>query len=280
MITAEELKRQVKTKANENNLHPQDIMQMYFFERLLYRISVSRYKRNFILKGGLLLSAILGDIRRTTQDMDMMIREIELSFQTIKKIIEEIVTVELDDGIKYKVTKYKDIRQEDKYGGIKVYLLAYKEHLQVPLSIDISINDPITPKELEFEYKCIFDEGYISVMTYNIETIIAEKFQTLIEDNVGNTRSKDFYDLYMLISEYYKNIDKEVLVEAIRKTFKRRDFDYDVSRIRTTYKVIRDSEELKDNFINRFQQKNIYAKDVLYKDVMDEIKILVDLLDY
>jgi len=279
MITAEKLKIQVKTKAHKNNLQPQDIMQMYFFERLLYRISISGYKHNFILKGGLLLSAIFGDERRTTQDMDTMIKGIELDFEEIKKVIEEIVNIELDDNIKYEVIKYKDIREEDKYGGIKIFLMAYKEHLQVPLSIDISINDPITPRELEFKYKCMFDDNYINIMAYTIETIIAEKFETLIEDNIGNTRSKDFYDLYMLITNHFETLNGDVIIKAIKRTFKRREFPYDVKEIVKTFEIIKNSEVLKSNYTNRYIPKNIYAKDVSYEDIMKAISKIIELLE-
>lgn len=279
MITAEKLKIQVKTKAHENNSQPQDIMQMYFFERLLYRISISNYKHNFILKGGLLLSAIFGDERRTTQDMDTMIKGIELDFKEIKKVIEEIVDIELDDNIKYEVTKYKDIREGDKYGGIKIFLNAYKEHLKVPLSIDISFNDPITPKELRFKYKCIFDDSYINIMAYTIETIIAEKFQTLIEDNIGNTRLKDFYDLYMLITNYFDELDGDIIIKAIKRTFKRREYTYDFNEIIKTFEIIKNSEVLKDNYSNRYLPKNIYAKDVSYEEIMSAISRIIKLLE-
>jgi len=254
-------------------------MQMYFFERLLYRISISGYKHNFILKGGLLLSAIFGDERRTTQDMDTMIKGIELDFEEIKKVIEEIVNIELDDNIKYEVIKYKDIREEDKYGGIKIFLMAYKEHLQVPLSIDISINDPITPRELEFKYKCMFDDNYINIIAYTIETIIAEKFETLIEDNIGNTRSKDFYDLYMLITNHFETLNGDVIIKAIKRTFKRREFPYDVKEIVKTFEIIKNSEVLKSNYTNRYISKNIYAKDVSYEDIMKAISKIIELLE-
>lgn len=279
MITAEKLKIQVKTKAHENNSQPQDIMQMYFFERLLYRISISEYKHNFILKGGLLLSAIFGDERRTTQDMDTMIKGIELDFEKIKKVIEEIANIELDDNIKYEVTKYKDIREEDKYGGIKIFLNAYKEHLKVPLSIDISFNDPITPRELEFKYKCMFDDSYINIMAYTIETIIAEKFQTLIEDNIANTRLKDFYDLYMLITNRFDELDDDIIIKAIKRTFKRREYTYDVEKIVKAFEIIKNSKVLKDNYTNRYLPKNIYAKDVSYEEIMSAISKIIELLE-
>lgn len=219
MLDAENLKIKIKTKAHENNLEPQDIMQMYFFERLLYRISISKYKNNFILKGGLLLSAIFGDERRTTQDMDTMIKGLPLDMKTLENIINEIININQNDNISFKIKNTKEIRIIDKYGGLKVNLIGFKEHLQVPLSIDITVGDPITPRELEFKYKCMFDDSYISIMAFNKETIIAEKFETFITDNILNTRTKDFYDLYMLLTKFYNEINKDTLVKAIKKYF-------------------------------------------------------------
>ncbi len=278
MITAEKLKLKVKTEAHNNNYQPQDIMQMYFFERLLYRISVSKYKHNFILKGGLLLSAIFNDRRRTTQDMDTMIKGIDLDFETIKKIIDEIVSVNIDDDIRFEVTKYKDIRERDKHGGIKVYLIDHKEHLQVPLSIDISINDPITPRELEFRYKSMFDDSYIKTMAYNIETIIAEKFETFITDNIQNTRLKDFYDLYMLISKHAEEIDNGILIKAIKNTFKRRETNFDIKNIITSFGMIKTSDELTSRY-HRFQRANLYSNNIEYENIMDAINKIVELLE-
>lgn len=277
MITAENLKIKVKIKAHNDNSKPQDIIQMYFFERLLYRISISKYKYNFILKGGLLLSAIFGDERRTTQDMDTMIKGIELDFETIKNIIEEIVNIELDDDIKYEVVKYKDIREDDKYGGIKVYLMAYKEHLKVPLSIDISINDPITPRELEFRYKCLFDEGYITIMTYNIETVIAEKFQTLIADTISNSRAKDFYDLYMLLTENINDINKQTLIKAIENTFRRRETSHLLEEISIRFNEIENSDILKNNW-GKYKNTHNYADKINYEDIIESIMFLINLL--
>lgn len=139
MIAAEVLKIKVKERAYEYNLEPQDIMQMYFFERLLYRISISKYKYNFILKGGLLLSAIFGKTRRTTQDMDTMIKGIPMDINELTKIIKKIVNIDCNDDIKFKILTSKDIRLDDIYGGIRIKLIGYKEHLQVPLFIDITV---------------------------------------------------------------------------------------------------------------------------------------------
>ncbi len=276
-MDADKLKMKVKEKAHANRLEPQNIMQMYFFERLLYRISISKYKYNFILKGGLLLSAIFGDDRRTTQDMDTMIKGIPLDMEKLKKIITEIINIDSHDQIKFEILSSKDIRLTDKYGGLRIKLMGYKEHLQVPLSIDITVGDPITPRELEFKYKCMFEDEYISIMAFNLETIIAEKFETFITDNVVNTRSKDFYDLYMILNNYYDEINKNELNRAIKNTFARRDTEFDITKIKSNFEAIKESDRLKHNFEN-FKLKKDYVKNITYEDIMNKINVIIELL--
>ena len=277
VIDAEDLKIKIKTKAHENHLEPQDIMQMYFFERLLYRIGISEYKYNFILKGGLLLSAIFGDERRTTQDMDTMLKGIPLEVKTLEKIIKEIIGIDVKDGITFEIISIKDIRLIDKYGGLKVKLIGYKEHLRVPLAIDVTVGDPITPKELNFRYKCMFDDAYVNIMAFNKETIIAEKFETFITDNIMNTRAKDFYDLYILLTRFYNDINKDDLVKAIKNTFERRAAKFDINMIVSNFDLIKNSERLKTNF-NKYKLKKIYVRDISYEAVMDAIEIIIKLL--
>ena len=277
VIDAEDLKIKIKTKAHENHLEPQDIMQMYFFERLLYRIGISEYKYNFILKGGLLLSAIFGDERRTTQDMDTMLKRIPLEVKTLEKIIKEIIGIDGKDGITFEIVSIKDIRLIDKYGGLKVKLIGYKEHLRVPLAIDVTVGDPITPKELNFRYKCMFDDAYVNIMAFNKETIIAEKFETFITDNIMNTRAKDFYDLYILLTRFYNDINKDDLVKAIKNTFERRAAKFDINIMASNFDLIKNSEKLRANF-NRFKLKNVYVKDISYEEVMDAIEIIIKLV--
>lgn len=278
MLDAENLKIKIKTKAHENNLKPQDIMQMYFFERLLYRISMSKYKNNFILKGGLLLSAIFGDDRRTTQDMDTMIKGLPLDTKELENIVNEIININCEDDISFKIKNTKEIRLIDKYGGLKVNLIGFKEHLQVPLSIDITVGDPITPRELEFKYKCMFDDSYIRIMAFNKETIIAEKFETFITDNIMNTRAKDFYDLYILLTKFYDEINKDTLVKAIKNTFKRRGTNFDVEKIVNTFNLIKESDKLRQNFKN-YKNKKSYVESIDYDDVMEAINLVVELLE-
>lgn len=277
-MNSEKLKNKIKKRAKEIGAQPQELMQMYFFERLLYRISISRYKFNFILKGGLLLSAIIGDERRTTNDMDTMIKGIDIESDELLRIIQEIINIETDDNISFEIEKTKDIRVDDIYGGVNVKLIAKKDGLIVPLFIDITTKDPITPREIEFKYKSLFDDTYIKIMAFNKETIIAEKFETLIKDTETNTRAKDFYDLYILIEDYWNDLDKTNLIKAIQNTCKRRDSLYILDEIEERFDFIKESNILQNEW-NKYKIAHLYAKDIEYADIMKNANLIIEELE-
>ena len=277
-MNSEKLKNKIKKRAKEIGAQPQELMQMYFFERLLYRISISRYKFNFILKGGLLLSAIIGDERRTTNDMDTMIKGIDIESDELLRIIQEIINIETDDNISFEIEKAKDIRIDDIYGGVNVKLIAKKDGLIVPLFIDITTKDPITPREIEFKYKSLFDDTYIKIMAFNKETIIAEKFETLIKDTETNTRAKDFYDLYILIKDYWNDLDKTNLIKAIQNTCNRRDSLYILDEIEERFDFIKESNILQNEW-NKYKIAHLYAKDIEYADIMKNVNLIIKELE-
>lgn len=277
-MNAESLKYKIKVRSKETNVSPQELMQMYFFERLLYRISISKYRDNFILKGGLLLSAIIGDDRRTTQDMDTMLKGISLSSDELLRVITNILNVDCDDGIVFKISKIEDIRLQEIYGGLKVYLEGSKEGIKVNLTIDVTVGDPITPREVTFKYKSMFDDEYIKIMAFTKETIIAEKFETLLANTIGNTRTKDFYDLYMLLSEYYNEINEQDLVKAIKRALKRREILHLLEEVNSLFEIIKSSERLKNNWI-KYQNRYPFAKNINYDDIMERIELVVKLLE-
>lgn len=191
------------------------------FERILERLSVSKYKYNFILKGGLLLSSIMGISSRTTMDMDATIKEININEEEFYKILNEILSIDINDNIKFIIKNSKPIKEDDDYGGFKFNILAIFDNLKVNLSIDIATGDIITPKEIEYSYKMMFEDKNLTIMTYNTETLIAEKFQTIISRNILNSRMKDYYDLYYLIKN--EAFSKNTLTQAIKNTFNKRD---------------------------------------------------------
>ena len=197
------------------------------FEALLKRISKSKYKDKFIIKGGFLLSSIFGVDLRSTMDLDTTIKGLTLDRETITKVINEIISIDLKDNITLEIENIKDIREEELYSGFEVNLKAEFDGLKTNLMIDITTGDIITYKEVEFKYNTIFDNETINIMTYNYETIIAEKFESIISRNIDNTRMKDYYDLYMFVNLKWSDINKEILKKAIINTSKERQtIDY------------------------------------------------------
>lgn len=269
-MNSEKLKYKIKMRAQEVGAEPQELMQMYFFERLLYRISISQYKYNFILKGGLLLSAIIGDERRTTSDMDTMLKGIDIESEELLSIIKEIVNINCDDDVNFEIVKTKDIRANDVYGGINLKLIGRKEHLVVPLSIDVTVKDPITPREIEFEYKSLFGDEKIEIMAFNKETVIAEKFETVIKNTETNTRLKDFYDLYILVKEHWNEIDKNTMVRAIKNTCKRRESLEILEQFEERFNAIKESKLLQNEW-DKYKISHLYARNIKYQDIMENI---------
>ncbi len=170
---------------------------MFYFERLLERISQSKYKNYIILKGGLVLTSIIGCDERTTKDMDATIKGISLNKKTILKMFNEIINLDLNDGVTFELIGIKDIRLEDKYGGFKLNILSKLGNNKTYITVELTTGDEITPREIKFSYNSIFENKKIFIMAYNIETILAEKSHTIVSRGVLNIRMKDFYDIYV-----------------------------------------------------------------------------------
>jgi len=266
---AKSLMDKSRNMAIKNNITTNEVLQNYMFERILERLSVSKYKNNFILKGGLLLSSIMGIDTRTTMDMDTAIKGLNLTEEQIYNVLNEILSINIDDNVEFNIKNSEPIREDDDYGGIKYNILVNYDGIKVNLSIDIATGDIITPGEIEYEYKMLFEDRYLNIMSYNIETIIAEKFQTVISRGILNSRMKDYYDIYYLIT--YKEFSKENLKNAIIKTFERRD-----TSIEETDKVIYEIsnsdfiKELWKNYSSKFK----YTQHIKIDDVIEKINII------
>ncbi len=263
---AKSLMDKSRNLATRYNITANEVLQNYMFERILERLSVSKYKNNFILKGGLLLSSIMGIDTRTTMDMDTCIKGINLTEEQLYEVLNEILNIDINDGVKFEIKNSNPIREEDDYGGLKYNLVAKFDNLRVNLSIDIATGDLITPKEIEYDYKMMFENRSLKIMTYNIESIIAEKFQTVISRGILNSRMKDYYDLYYLMK--YKDFSKENLKNAIENTFCKRNTD--IQSINKVIREIEKSEFLKDLW-KRYSEKYQYAKNIKFEEIISSI---------
>ena len=265
------LKAKVSNLSKKTNIPNKYLIQHFMFEALLKRISMSIYKDKFIIKGGLLLSSIFGVNLRSTMDLDTTIKGLPLDRETITKVINEIISIDIEDNIKLEIENIKDIREEELYSGFEVNLKTEFDGLKTNLMIDITTGDVITYKEVEFKYNTLFDNETINIMTYNYETIIAEKFESIISRNIDNTRMKDYYDLYMFVNLKWNDINKNTLRKAIINTSKARDtLDY-IDNASKYIELISDDSKLKSLW-NSYRNNYEYAKDIEFVDTINAIK--------
>lgn len=276
--TPEQLKGQVKAFANKRNLMPQEVLQIFFMERVLDRLSKSQYSSNFILKGGLLISSMVGVNERTTMDIDTTVTGIEMDESEIEKIISEILSIDVGDGIIFKFGGIVPIRDEDEYNNYCVHFKAIYGKIANDMKIDITTGDAITPAFIDYSYKTIMDEDIIPVKAYNIETIIAEKYETIIRRNIANTRARDYYDLYKFYSLYKEEINIPLLKLAVERTSQKRES----GSIMTEWQEICEdmvTDTGLNNLWRNYCRTNTYAENIDFVEIMKTIEILAKLIN-
>ena len=249
--------------------------QMFFFEHVLMRIASSKYKNNIILKGGVLLSSIIGEDLRTTKDMDTTLKSIHLNVNEVSKIFQEILETDIHDNVYFEIVDIKDIREEDEYGGFKLNVKGVFGKIKNNFFIEITTGDIITPREIEYKYNSIFEDKKINIMAYTIETVIAEKFHSIIIKNIITTRAKDFYDIYMLIN---KGINNDNLINAIKNTFIRRNTSYNIEYFKQVLNLLKEDNNIKNVYLN-YQNKLEYARKVTYEYTLNALKIIIKILE-
>ena len=269
MKTSEQIKGAIRNISKKTGINPNSLLQMCLFEGILEKLSKSKYSENFILKGGLLISSLIGVDMRSTMDMDTTLRGIPLNEVSITKILNEILAIEIDADIEYKLIKLSPIRQEDVYEDFCASISCIFGKINATLNIDITTGDVITPREMNYSYSKILEEGTIPIMTYTIETILAEKFETVSSRNITTTRARDFYDLYMIYSIYKDKIDKDILRKAIERTSKYRGSFEIVLQHKEIVELFRESETPKELW-KKYTQNNPYVKDI---DFLDTISV-------
>lgn len=279
MKNAMQLKAIIKNLAREKHISAQLVMQNFMLERLLERISVSKYQQNFILKGGFLIAAMVGLDTRATMDMDATIKGLPVNEQTVREMFGEICKVELDDDVLFHFRSIGEIREGDEYTGYRVSLSANYPPMAVPLKLDITTGDRITPKEIEYRFKLLLEDRSISALAYNLETIMAEKLETVISRGDQNTRPRDYYDIYILAKLQYSNINFERLKDALSATTEKRGSSIVVKDYRRIVNAVKNSEVMQQQW-NNYQKDFDYAADIAFKDVCDAVvKLMSDLTD-
>ena len=270
-----QLKAFIKNKAAEKNISAQLVMQNYMLERLLERISLSPYKHNFILKGGFLISAIVGLDTRTTMDLDTTIKGFTLTHEAIRTIFTDICAVPIPDDVNFELVGISDIRETDDYPGIRVALKANYLPISVPLTVDVTTGDMITPREMEYTFPLLFDDRTISILAYNLETVLAEKLETVLSRNIANTRPRDYYDIHILYALRGSECDKTMLRHALERTTQKRGSGMILTDYNEIIKEIRESSRL-CKLWEKYRREYQYAKDISFDDTCSTIQIIME----
>ncbi|MBQ6999750.1 MAG: nucleotidyl transferase AbiEii/AbiGii toxin family protein [Oscillospiraceae bacterium] len=279
MKTPEQLKGSIRSMAAKKNLRAQEVLQMFLFERILERLAASKYQNNFILKGGLLISSMIGISERTTMDMDTTVRGIQMEEDEIVAAVNEILSIDVGDGIAFEYKGIEPIREEDAYNNFRVHLRAKYGKIDSPMKIDVTTGDVITPAAIQYDFPMLFDDKTVSVMAYTLETVLAEKYETIIRRNIGTTRARDFYDLHTLYRSRKHEIRPEILKAAVSHTAQKRDSVEDIHDWEDILTDIREEPalyQLWDNYV----ADNKYIGELAFHEVMDTVEEVAKLLDF
>ena len=274
-FTPEQIKGRIKSVAKQNNADARTLMRIYMMERFLERLAQSEYRDNFIIKGGILVTAMIGVAHRSTMDIDTSMKNLNLSAEDALRVVNQVKDIDLDDGVSFEVKDVSNIMDEMEYPGIRVTMNANVGRLITPLKIDISTGDVITPRAIEFNYDLLLEDRSISLWSYNLETILAEKLQTVLARGILNTRMRDFYDIRMLPDTYEDKVNKAVLKDAFAATCKKRGTDHLQEQAEEIIKIIEADEQLQVLW-RAYQKKYSYAAEIDYASVISGVRKLMD----
>ena len=273
MSNAMSLKAKIRNIARQKNIPAQVVLQNYMFERLLVRLSASEYKDKFVLKGGMLVAAIVGLDNRATMDMDTTLKNLPLTPEAIRSTLDNVCNSPFDDGVSFEIGTILPIREDDIYGGYRVMLNARFDTIITPLSMDVSTGDAITPHAVQYNFSEIFDdEKTYELWAYNVETVMAEKVETILRRGVFNTRPRDFYDAYILTTT--QKFDKAVFENALKATANHRGTVRQIEDVPGILQNIEESPELKTMW-ERYRKQFAYAADIEYEQIMNVLKMLL-----
>ena len=278
MKTPEQLKGAIRNMAIQKNLRPQEVLQMFLFERVIDRLAASPYKDNFVLKGGLLISSMIGMSERTTMDMDTTVRGLPMEEDEIVAKVKEILSVDTGDGIEFVYRRIEPIRDEDYYNNFRIHFDAHYGKINAPMKIDITTGDEITPAAVEYEYPFLFEDKTVPVMAYTLETILAEKYETIIRRNIATTRARDYYDLHTLYRSRRDEIRIPILKLAVEHTARKRGSLEDIADWKEILQDIREEAALRQIWEN-YVDANTYAAGLTFDEVVDTVEAVGTILD-
>ena len=279
ITTARQLKNLIRNLSKKKSADAQILMRNYMMERFLERISLSEYKNQFILKGGMLVAAMVGLDARATMDLDATIKGTNVSVEDVEMIISQIISIPLDDGVSFRIKRISEIMEEADYPGVRVSMETKFDGVITPLKIDISTGDIITPREIKYNFNLMLENRTIEVWAYNLETVLAEKLETVISRNVTNTRMRDFYDIYILQKLYGEQLSKDVLWDALVATAKKRETleQIETEDIDEVFDEIQSSSVM-ENLWKAYQRNYSYSADIPWHTIMKSIRTLYEII--
>lgn len=279
ITTARQLKDLIRNLSKKKSADAQILMRNYMMERFLERISLSEYKNQFILKGGMLVAAMVGLDARATMDLDATIKGTNVSVEDVEMIISQIISIPLDDGVSFRIKRISEIMEEADYPGVRVSMETKFDGVITPLKIDISTGDIITPREIKYNFNLMLENRTIEVWAYNLETVLAEKLETVISRNVTNTLMRDFYDIYILQKLYGEQLSKDVLWDALVATAKKRETleQIETEDIDEVFDEIQSSSVM-ENLWKAYQRNYSYSADIPWHTIMKSIRTLYEII--
>ena len=269
-----QLKDKLKNISKEKNVDFNTLLRLYMYDRFIERLSLSKYKDNFILKGGFYLSTLFGVENRTTMDIDTAFKNANFNERTIVEMLKEILSIEINDNAKLNYLGLSPIRNEAEYGGFRADIQIEIDNIKEKFHVDIATGDPITPKEINYKYKPILGDNYIKLWAYNIETVLAEKIETVLKRVELNGRMRDFYDIYLIYTRDWENVNLEYFRNAIEKTFYKREY---VGEPLVALDLIIDSNVLKERWKN-YQKRYKYASNIDFDEILICLKKIIDII--
>lgn len=266
-----QVKDKLKNISIKRNIDFNTLLRLYMYDRFIERLAVSKYRDNFILKGGFYLSTLFGLESRFTKDIDTAIKDANFTKENIEKMIKSIIAIDINDGALISFIEIGNIREEDQYGGFRAVLNVKVDTIRENFQIDIATGDPITPKPIVYKYHPILGDSFVNVWSYNIETVIAEKLETILRRAEANSRIRDYYDLYLIYTKGWNDVKINDLRKAVDKTFEKRNYTGNIEEV---VAILKDSEIIKNRW-NLYKKKYEYANDIDYEEIMKCVEEIV-----
>ena len=278
MKSATAVKAKIKNKAGGNSDKSQVMLRIYLMERLLERVSLSKYRDNFVLKGGLLVSSLVGVDMRSTMDVDTTVKSLPMNKKSVQKILEEIMAIEVEDGVSFRISKVQDIMEGHEYEGLRFMIECSMDRLKQTIKIDISTGDEITPGAIEYKLPLIIEDRSIDLWACNLETLLAEKLETIMVRAEANTRMRDFYDIHVLLKQDVVTVDRDLLKAAFYATCKNRESIEQIGTIDDVINKISDDETMRQLW-NNYRKTNYYVGALEWEDVIgsaEKLRIMIE----